>query len=216
MNDSVTQKVAAYFDQYPKRCYDKGQILIHAGDKPQAVYYIASGKVRQYNISYRGDEVVVNIFKERAFFPMLWAITDAENHYFFAAESDTEVRIAPKEAVVEFLRANPDVMYDLLSRLYSGIDGLLGRMAHLMAGTAKSRVIYELILECRRFGKAANDGSYHLALKETDLAAHSGLSRETVSRELHKIARDQLIVLVRGGITVPRLDALEEKLGTEL
>ena len=216
MNENISQKVAAYFEQYPKRSYGKGQILIHAGEKPQAIYYLVSGKVRQYDISYRGDEVVVNIFKERAFFPMLWAITDADNRYFFAAESDIELRAAPKEKVVEFLKADPDVMYDLLSRLYSGIDGLLGRMAHLMAGTAKSRVMYELILECRRFGKTAGDQSYRLTLKEADLAAHAGLSRETVSRELHKIARDGLISLTRGGIAVPSLDALEEKLGTEL
>ena len=43
------------------------------------------------------------------------------------------------------LQANPDVVYDLLTRLYRGLDGLLGRMSQLMAGSAKSRLMYELL-----------------------------------------------------------------------
>lgn len=215
MNSSVADTVAGFFAQYPKRSYAKGQLLIHAGEAPSAIYYLVSGKIRQYDISYRGDEVVVNIFKEGAFFPMLWAITKAENRYFFAAETTVELRVAPKEDVLAFMRANPDVMYDLLTRLYIGIDGLLGRMAHLMAGSAKSRVMYELIVECRRFGKAQADGTCLVRLTEADLAGRAGLSRETVSRELQKIAHDGLVTLQRGGLLV-QVVALEEKLGTEL
>lgn len=212
----VKQKIADYFAQYPQRNYEKGQMLVHAGDQPPAIFYIVSGKVRQYDISYRGDEVVVNVFKEGAFFPMLWAITDAENRYFFAAETDTVVRAAPKQAALAFLRDNPDVMYDLLARLYSGIEGLLGRMTHLMAGSAKSRIMYELIIECRRFGEPQKDGSCIVHITEINLAARAGLSRETVSRELQKIMRDGLVTTNRKGIVITSVATLEAKLGAEL
>jgi len=53
-------------------------------------------------------------------------------------------------------------------RVYSGTDGLIGRLAHLMAGTARSRVLYELLIECRRFGQPRGMGAA-VALSESDL-----------------------------------------------
>ena len=43
-------------------------------------------------------------------------------------------------------------MYDGLSRLYTGMEGLLGRIVQLMSGGARSRLLYELAVKCRRFG----------------------------------------------------------------
>ena len=53
----VADKVQKHFSQYRFRKYPKGQILIHSGDEPEHIYYLVSGKVRQYDVSYRGDEI---------------------------------------------------------------------------------------------------------------------------------------------------------------
>lgn len=169
--------------------------------------------MRKYDVSYRGDEVVVNVFKPPAFFPMSWAINRTPNKYFYKTETITELHIVPADDAVAFLKANPDVMFDLLSRIYRGMDGLLGRVVHLMSGSAKSRLLYELIIECRRFGKKNSDGSYLLETSEVDLAARSGLSRETVSREMNKIKKDGLVSIGKKGIGIKDLAALEKKIG---
>ena len=209
-------KVEEFFASYPLRKYPKDQILIHGGDDPQHIFYVAKGKVRQYDISYRGDEVVMNIYKAGAFFPMLWALTDLPNRHFFSAESAVEVRVAPKDETLAFVTANPDVALDLLRRLYIGVDGLLGRMAHLMAGSARSRLLYELIVEAKRFGEPVEDGGLLVAIRESDLAARAGLSRETVSREMQKLIKQGLATMKSQQIIVHNLNKLEEKLGTEL
>lgn len=215
MAPEITKKIEEYFSQYPVRSYPKGQILIHAGDVSKDIYYLESGKVRQYDISYRGDEIVVNIFKTHNFFPMLSATIQKTNNYFFAAETPVDIRIAPSKKVVEFLKANPDVMFDLLTRVYRGVDGLLGRVVQLMSGSARSRLLYELIIECKRFGKAAEDGSYLLKINEGDLAARAGLSRETISREIHKISQGNLINVSHSGILIKSLPRLEKKFNSE-
>lgn len=214
MNE-IAEKIATYFEQFPVRTYDKGQLLIHPDDESQSVYYMISGKVRQYDISYRGDEVVVNLYKPGAFFPMLGAITGRPNRYFFGAEEAVEVRVVPAEKAVAFLQNNPDVTYDLLTRLYIGVDGLLGRMAHLMAGSARSRLMYELIIECRRFGKG-DDSARVLTMTIADLAAHAGLTRETASREIQKMTQEGLIRSTHKGIQIVDLTKLEAQLGDNL
>lgn len=216
MNSEVSDKIQQHFSQYRSRRYKKGHILIYAGDAVEHIYQLDSGVVKQYDISYRGDEVVLNMFKSPAFFPMSHVINKTLAKYIFEAETDIEVRQAPAGECLDFLKKNPDVLYDLLSRVYAGAEGLLGRMAHLMTSNAKSRLMYELILEARRFGVPQADGSCILTLTEKDLGSRAGLSRETVNRELHKLKAEQLITISRSSIHIPDMIALEKSLGHEV
>jgi hypothetical protein len=54
-------------------------------------------------------------------------------------------------------------------------------MSHILRGGSASRVVYELIVECERFGNKQVNGSYNLFMHEDELARRAGLSRETVS-----------------------------------
>jgi CRP/FNR family cyclic AMP-dependent transcriptional regulator len=212
MADDIRDVVLEFFNQYPLRKYPKGQILIHAGDTPESIYYLVRGTVRQYDISYRGDEVVVNMFKSGAFFPMSIALAELPNKFFFDADKDIEVRVAPATEVVDFLRNHPDVTLNLLTRVYKGMDGLLGRVVQLMAGSARDRLVYELVIESKRFGTLNPDGSYQLSISESDLAARAGLSRETVSREISKFTSSGQITVSHSGIVVKDLSILEQML----
>lgn len=214
MNEEILTKVENFFAQYRLRKYAKGQVLILNGDQTNYVYHLVQGKVKEYDVTYRGDEIILNVFKPPAFFPMSLAINKVSNPYIYEAESDIEVRQAPADDVVAFIKANPDVMFDLLSRVYRGTDGLLGRITYLMSGSAKSRLIYELIIEAKRFGKN-NKGVTSLDISEKDLGARAGLSRETVSREMSKLKSEKLIEVRSKDILIKNLPALEKKLGQE-
>lgn len=212
METSVTNTIEKFFSQYRVRKYPRGQILIFNGDDTDVIYNLVSGRVKQYDVTYRGDEVILNVFKPPAFFPMSMAINKAPNPYIYEAETDIEVRQAPVNATLAFLKSNPDVVFDLLSRVYRGLDGILVRMVYLMASSAKGRLTFELLMTCRRFGEKNEDGSYTIAMNETDLAARAGLSRETVSREMKKLEKDDLVSIESGKIIVKDFAKLEEKL----
>lgn len=213
MSGEVTNQIDSFFSQYKVRKYPKGQILILNGEDTNYVYNIVEGRVKQYDVTYRGDEIVLNTFKPPAFFPMSLAINKTENPYIYEAETEIEVRQAPADEVVAFLKATPEVLFDLLSRVYRGVDGLIGRMAHLMASSAKGRLMFELLIECRRFGKEQSNGSYVLTINEKELGAKAGLSRETVSREMSKLIRDKLLAVKPGEVTIRNLADFEENLG---
>lgn len=216
MDATIADKNDEFFSKYPLRSYPKGQILIFADESPQHIFYLVAGKVRKYDVSYRGDEIIVNIFKPPAFFPMSWALNRLPNKYFYKTEEPTELRVVPVTDALEYLKSNPDVMLDLLSRIYRGMDGMFGRLVRLMSGSAKSRLIYELIIESRRFGKKLAEKHLLLSASESDLAARTGLSRETVSREMQKLKEQKLVQVDHRGIVVKDLTALEHLHGAEL
>lgn len=210
----ITNKIRTFFAKYPMQTYTRRELLLQAEEPVRSVFYILEGRVSQYDITSGGNEVVVNVFQPGAFFPMSAAINDIENHYFFESSLNTKVHVAPKADVVQFLHENPDVLFDLLARVYRGVDGVLRRMAHLMGGDAQTRLIFELLNATYRFGEPSTDGSMHIDLTEGDLARHSGLARETISRLIKDLKAAQLIETSHKGITIKSVPALEAKLST--
>lgn len=212
MDAKVASKIDAFFTQFKRQAYKKGEILVRADDNPSGIFYLKKGIVREYAISQKGDEMVVNIFKPISFFPMSWAMNDAPNSYYFEAVTDLEVWKTPKEKAIAFLKDNPDILYDLLSRVYRGTDGLLMRMAYLMSGNAYTSLIAELLISAKRFGEKTKEGTIEVKLSGKDLATHAGMTRETVSRELAILKKKGLVVFSKGMITITDMQKLEEEL----
>lgn len=212
----ITQKITDFFTKYPLRQFDTRSIVIRADDRVGQVFYIVKGQVSQYDITTSGNEVVVNVFKPGAFFPMSAAINATPNPYFFEASTPLSVHVAPAADVVQFLKDNPDVTFDLLSRVYLGVDGVLRRMAHLMGGSAQSRLLFEILNAAYRFGVQQKDGSTIIPLSEIDLARHSGLARETVNRHIQDLKSSGLVQVNNGRITVTDVTKLEAMLGGTL
>lgn len=213
MNPVVKQKVEDFFTGYPIMEYEKGETIVFAGEPPQAVLYMLEGMVEQYDITPEGNRVVVNMFKPPAFFPMSWALNDTQNPYFMASVAKVRAHAAPREDVVKFLQKNGDVTLDLLSRVYKGTDGLLRRLVLASSGVASARLVFELIIEAYRFGETQPDGKILIGRRQANLAARTGLARETVSRELSKLQAGKYIVVRAEGIEVT-IDDLEAYLST--
>jgi CRP-like cAMP-binding protein len=208
MDEAVAKKIEYFFTRYKEQVYKKGELLIRADDAPAGIYYLTEGRVKKYAISQKGEEVILNIFKPIAFFPMNWAVNGNDNHYYFEALSDVSVWRAPREDVVAFIKREPDVLFDLMQRVYRGTDGMEMRMAYLMAGSAYTRLVTELIISTKRFGK--KDGKHiTLEMTEPDLAAQTGMTRETISREIRKLKEKGIIQILKNKLVITDLSALE-------
>ena len=210
MDEEIAKKISNFFKKNKFQKYRKGEILIRADDNPSGIFYLTKGMVREYAITKSGEEVVVNIFKPFAFFPVSYAMNGTSNAYFFEAVTDLELWKAPIDDTLKFLKDNPDVTYDLLRRVYKGTDGILKRMTYLMAGDAHSRLIVELIIHAERFSKGSN--SVELQLTETDLASQTGMARETISRQFRILKDKGLVAVNNNKIQVPDLNLLKSEL----
>jgi CRP/FNR family cyclic AMP-dependent transcriptional regulator len=199
MDEQVRKQVEDFFGRFKKQSFRKGEILIRADDDPAGIYYIREGIVKKYAISHKGEELTVNIFKPHAFFPMSWALNSTPNTFFYEAATDVEVWRAPREDVVTFVKNEPEVLFDLMKRVYRGTDGMVVRMLYLMGGSAFKRLLTELLIHAKRFGTKDEKGVITCQISEKDLAAQAGMTRETVSREM-KILKDRKLVTFANGV----------------
>ncbi len=212
MDKLVSGKLENFFSKYKYQQYKKGEILIRADDSPSGIFYLKQGNVKEYAISKKGEELILNTFKPISFFPMSWAISNTDNNYYYEAVTDVEVFMSEKEEVINFIKKNPDVLYDLLRRVYLGIDGLISRMVYLMSENAHDRTIIELLIHIRRFGKKISEKSYQVEISERDIAAKSGMTRETVSREISQLKSKGLVSFNKGILNIQNISNLEHEL----
>lgn len=203
-----------FFSTFPRYEFKKGDSILRPDDTPQRVYFLEAGVVKMYAISQKGDEVILNTYKSGSFFPMAWAITNTPNKYYHDALSDVTVFGAPREKVVEFLKSEPQVMYDLLARIYTGLDGFYEKMSRIMSGSAYSCVITEILIRAKRFGQENTDQNITVSLTEKDIAFSAGLTRETVSREMRVLKQKGLVQYEKNILTISHLSSLEKELET--
>lgn len=186
--------VARFFGKQTEIAFKKGETIIEAGADPSGVFYLQKGFVRQYSISDEGQELTLHFFKPGSFFPLFWAVNNEPNRYFYESFNATETFLAPKEQFLTFLKNEPEILFDLTSRLLYGLHGLLTRVEYLISADAKHRVFGTLLFLAKHFGQKT-DGKVFLTEKFThqDIARIAGTTRETVSRELEKLNGEGII-----------------------
>lgn len=213
MDDSTRGKLDNFFSDFKKQNFRAKEIIIRAEEEPQGVYYLTGGMVKMYAISSRGEELVINIFRPASFFPMAWVLNNSTSHYYFEAISPVTVWKAPKDEFLKFVKSQPEILFDLVKRIYAGLEGYFSRMEYLMSGNARSKLIMEILIYAKRFGKKeGNTVTVDVKLTEKDLASQSGMTRETVSREMGKLKQKGILSYQKNILVIKDLYELENQL----
>lgn len=205
MELAVQQKLEEFFKRYTQKRYKKGEILIRQYEIPEGVFFLTEGVVRMYTISKDGEELELNIFKPYSFFPVGWIVAKTENKYYFDAVTDVVVYITPRTNMLALLKKEHDILFDLVRRIYLGLDGYFMRVEMLLKGAAYYKTIAEIVISAHRHG-------HHLKLTHHQIAARTGLSRETVTREIRKLQKKGIITYESEHLTILDIELLEKEL----
>ncbi len=192
MNTLVQQKTNRFFKRYLSKSFSQGSIIITPEKLPDGAYFLTEGLVRVYAISKDGLELTLNIFKPFSFFPMQWVINGVQDRYYYEALTPVVVSCAPRQDFEKFIKNEHDVAYDLLQRIYRGLQGYMMKMESLLSGSAYLRTLTIIHIHALRFGTTKNT-EISLNLSHTQIAKEAGLSRETVTREIKKLVHKGLI-----------------------
>lgn len=212
MTPTTTNAIDTFYSRYPLKRYKKGHIFILPGEAVEHAYLLVEGKIKVYDVSYRGDEIIITNRIPPAIFPISFIVNSAPTRYIYEASTDIVIRQAPTEDMRAFLDTHPKIVLDLLSNIYTILDSVLERMVHYIASNAKSRLIYAIISECKEFGTLGEDNVYRIDVNEKELGSRAGLSRETVSREARTLKRMKILEVHHNYMLVHNFEELERYL----
>lgn len=214
MNPGVNKKLDAFFSHYPLVTFKKGSVLFDAGRQPTGIYYIVEGIVRRYCIFENGHEITLNLYKPHSFLPMSWAIADIPNDHIYETLTKCKTYKAPQADVLKFLQQEPDVVYDLLRRVYVGMEGLWKHIELVTSGTSLIKLAASLVILAKRFGSRQNEEKIliQIPMGQQEIANYAGMSRETASREFQVLKKRHIAFFDKGNIIIEDMNRLEELL----
>ncbi len=228
IGDVSLKTLEDYLVDFPKKKFEKGELLLDTDKKVGSIYLLLSGFVRHYTISAEAEEFTHNILKPHSLFPFHLALNQLPNPHYFEAITPVEVQMAPVEEVVSHLMKTPELSLALSKKLASGLNQLSFRSESLLFGTAQQKLAATLYLLGKRFGqvssakKSKSSSTSSSSLREDKieinsfpithqlLATMTGLTRETVSLEMMNLKKQKMIDYRRQNISILNLEDLKE------
>lgn len=188
---NITKLLFSFFRKYKLSTFESGEKIISPNNKE--IFFLNSGVVRMFS-KVNDSEVTLNIYKPYSLFPMSLILNDIQDKYQYDALFKAEGYFAPKDQFKRFLKNNPGIFFDLLKRIYLGLEGYFMRVESLLLGDAYLRVLTHLVIYTRRFGKNTNDRIvFDWSMTHYQLASQTGLARETVTKAIRKLQDKGLI-----------------------
>lgn len=175
--------------------YKKGEFVIRPGETPPGIFYIASGLVKAYDITKYGEENLLIIRKQGEVIGLTWGVTGQARNIIYATLEPSELFMISRDQFLEFIQANPNAalpMVDMLTDMYRLHSE---RIMTLEYRTVRERLISFLITMADRFGKKTTEGILlDVPLRHQDIASSISAVRETTSRELAYLERQNLLI----------------------
>ncbi len=176
---------------------DKGQIIIHKGDKIGGAFLLKSGTLRVYALDSNGNEkpiynivegeiciFSVNCIFQKMLYPA-WVSVDADNTHIISVPTVTFRNLYEHEHRVR------DYIVDSLSQRIFELMSAIEDIAVLDVGQRINSLLVRLCPE-----------SHMLPISHQEIATQLGTAREVVSRHLKYLEESGYIVLSRMKIQI--------------
>ncbi len=157
------------------------------------VFIVQTGEIRAVLRFSVGKEAILGSFKRGDILGEQSAIDDMARSASLMAVSDATVTVIPCIVFHDILRQRSDVALALLQLLSKRIRAMNDRLSELSFLDTKHRLYNTLLRLSRVRGDGGRERIISPPLVHAELAEHIGASRETVSREMSRLAREQLV-----------------------
>ena len=181
----------------------KGEFIFHAGDPPEGLYYLTSGRAKAVRYSADGRELTIKEFLPGETFNEVGALNAARNpSSCLALENETRILLVPAQPLIEVLKEFPEVDYKIMKAMAVKLQYAMNKMDRLALMDVKSRLAAHLLEE-------AGDSGV-LRVSEEDLATRLGTVRQVVGRALGELQKQGAVRVERGRIEILSREQLEE------
>lgn len=178
------------------KSYKKGDVILQQDATPSGAFIVKQGVVKAYNLTSSGEEKPIGFSTKNELFPLGWILGKIfRSQYYYEALSDCQVYCAPLEELRSFIKDNSEAMYEILDRC---VGKMIHHQMHINAleqSKASEKVLYAIHHLALCFGHDLKTDVVEipLPLTQQDVANFTGLTRETISVELKKLASRKII-----------------------
>lgn len=160
------------------RKYKKGETIYLEGELSEKLFVINEGKVKISKISEDGKEQIIRILDVGDFMGELSLFTQTPFKNNAEAIEAVSVCVIDSEKISELIEKRPSIALKIMKELSTRLEKTENLIESLGLKDVEQRVAHALL------NMAGDDNIAKLSISKKDLAAHLGMSKETLSRKL--------------------------------
>jgi CRP/FNR family transcriptional regulator, cyclic AMP receptor protein len=196
------------------RTWKKNSYIFLQGEPLDNVYFIDDGRVKIYKSDVNGREQIVSILKKGEMFPHVGFFRKGSYPANAEVLEKATLVVVPIAKFESVLIENPELCIKVFNVLGEKIVDLQNRLEEQILNNTYEQIIKLLIRLGEKHGTKNEDGNVVLKNEFTnkDLANMIGTTRETVSRTLTKMKKEELIEMDDEGNMIIDPDTLMDEI----
>ncbi|MGJ3700406.1 Crp/Fnr family transcriptional regulator [Variovorax sp. AFSI2.2] len=190
----------------------RGAMVFRQGDPVHAAgggfYGLAAGTIKISSLRQDGREAILAVLEPGNWFGEITLIDGSPRTHDATALESLDLLVVPPEAFAHQMR---DVVFAnaIAAMLAARVRMLYGLTEDATLRSLRARVAHRLLVLARGDATQSVHLRRTLMLPQEALAMMLGVSRQTLSKELNALARDEVISLGYGRIDLLSVDALQ-------
>ena len=211
LNDYELTKVV---DIAIARDWKKQSHVFLQGDPLENVYFIYNGKIKIYKSDVNGKEQIVAMMKKGEMFPHVGFFRKGDYPAYAEVLEPSTLIAVPISKFESVLIENPELCIKVFKVLGEKIVDLQNRLEEQILNNTYEQIIKLLIRLGQKHGRQLEDGKILLKAEFTnkDLANMIGTTRETVSRTLTKMKKEEIVEVNEDGDMLMDINILMEEI----
>ncbi|KFC75667.1 putative transcriptional regulator, Crp/Fnr family [Bosea sp. LC85] len=176
------------------------EVLFLKGDPGDGLYAIRHGRIRIGTTDDAGQQMTMNLLGGGDVFGEIALLDGRARSADAIALEDTEMFFVPRRDFLNLLDNEPLIAIRLIELLCERLRGMSERMEDTAFLPAASRL-------ARRIDVLITDYGSELHISQEELAALTGVTRETVNRQLQRWKQVGILSLGRGRLVIHNVDS---------
>jgi DNA-binding response OmpR family regulator len=179
--------------------YKKKQVIYSEGQRPKAVYYVKSGKVKTYKNNEDGKELITNMYSAGDFFGYTYVLEEISYKENAQVLEDAEIMHIPKDDFLALISGDAQVAKQFIKLIAHNVHDKEENLLNLAYSSLRKKVAYHLL---QVFDKFKKDNANTIHLSRENLAQTAGIATESLIRTLSDFKSEKLINIEGTAITI--------------
>jgi CRP/FNR family transcriptional regulator len=194
-----------------KRNFRERMVVFMQGEPLDRVFFVHRGRVKIYRTDALGNEQLIRFIQQGEMFPHAGFFRRGVYPAHAEVVEDSELFVIPIDSFEQMLLSYPQISIKLFRIMSERIFDLQERLEEQILHNTNDKIILLLMRLAKENGEEVADGiRIKLHLTNREMANMIGAARETVSRTLKQLKRDNYIAVDEQGYIVIRHQKLKE------
>ena len=192
----------------------KGSTIFWEGEPGEGFHYVKSGKVKIVKMSDDGREHIIKILNAGELFAEVLLFTTVPYSAIVVAVENSQIGVIPNSDLEKLVLNNNSLALELIKALSEKLVYAQQKIKNLALHDVTARTAEVLLTLGREQGQQKADGSIEIELdmSRQELANLVGTTRETVTRTLTALKKEQIIDYDGGRIQIMDAECLKRML----